>query len=254
MIKYLILIITLFVFCNTLSPEKKYYKQVFYTYTSYQLQNEIEGNNTNNFHSEEARSTNNDSRYQYCIISLAISLVVFFLSIYYSYKQLTKTKQSIQHKDNIIKRMEDDFVNNRKMIETCRVTNKEMLDVYMRIVQLSVSPKKRHHQKFLLDYNSIIYNNSEEFQFDWETFRVLFNNTFNYYIDKLKTIFPDLSEKEVQAISMQKAGFDIADIAQIFEYSVNTIYKRNSDIRKKLGVPELGNIIHFIDHELRQKI
>ncbi|MDR1707206.1 helix-turn-helix transcriptional regulator [Dysgonomonas sp.] len=163
---------------------------------------------------------------------------------------MKKKKQSVQNKEKVIDRLEQDIEQVKEKIQACKMSTQEILRVYILMVRLSVSPQRNRHQKFLQDYNSIIYDNNEEFRFESESFRVLLNNICNNYIDKLESAFPVLSEKEVQVISMLKAGFDISDIANISGYSVNTIYKRNSDIRRKLGIPESGNIIHFTDHKL----
>jgi len=149
--------------------------------------------------------------------------------------------------------MELDIENVKGIIKSSEISREEILRVYILMVRQSVSTKRDRYQKFLLDYNSFIQNNNEEFRFEWEGFRVLLNSVCNNYIDELESIYPTLSEKEIQVISMQKAGFNFSDVANISGYSINTIYKRNSDIRRKLGVPELGNIIHFIDHKVTEK-
>ncbi|MFT3993216.1 MAG: hypothetical protein QM660_02835 [Dysgonomonas sp.] len=143
--------------------------------------------------------------------------------------------------------MEQNIESIKEKLQLTQISSNEIFRIYILMVRLSISPQKNRYQKFLLDYNSFIYDNDEEFRFEWTEFRLLLNNNCNNYINNLESLFPNLSDKEIQAISMQKAGFDIPDIANISGYSVNTIYKRNSDIRRKLGIMELGNIIQFID-------
>lgn len=189
----------------------------------------------------------------YCTMFLIALLIAIFVSVYFSYRQLKKKSQLLKNKDKAIKKMEQDIENVKEVVKSSEISRAEIFRVYTLMVRLSVSSKRDRYQKFLLDYNSFIHNNSEEFRFEWEEFRVLLNSICNSYIDELESLYPTLSEKEIQVIAMQKAGFDIPDIATISGYSINTIYKRNSDIRRKLGVPELGNIIHFIDHKTAKK-
>ena len=267
MIKYFILYQVLFALCNSLYEEKENYMYSFYPYNVDYPQKKVlievekhcyfpdkgyvntkEDTKASNYKEiRNKKQEKNTSCYLYCIIYLIISFLTISFFIYYSRIQFKKRKK----KESEIKRMEDNIKNANKMIEACETSNEEILRIYRIMVQLSVSPRKNRYQKFLLDFNNFIYNNNDEFQFDWNSFETLLNKVCNRYVDKIRSSYPNISEKEVQIITMQKAGFDIPDIAIILEYSINTVYKRNSDIRKKLGVPELGNIIHFIDDELR---
>jgi tetratricopeptide (TPR) repeat protein len=189
-------------------------------------------------------------RNQRYIFFLIISLTAISLIVYFGFRILKKKKQDIIDKDNTIKGMASVIKNNQEMFMAYKISNEEILKVYMRMVQLSNSPQKDRYKNFLLEYNKIMYDCNEEFKFDWNIFCGLLNNTYDKYIDKLKARFKKLTDKEIQAIALQKAGFEILNIADIFGYSINTVYKRNSDIRKKLEIQELGNIIEFIDQKL----
>jgi DNA-binding CsgD family transcriptional regulator/outer membrane murein-binding lipoprotein Lpp len=254
MLKYFTLSLALFAFSNILFYERKRNIPEFYIHSIISEKNNSlgsTGSKVNNLKgTEDSGSVKKDSRYLYCVIYPVVSLIVFSILVYYCYRLMKKKKQSVQNKEKVIDRLEQDIEQVKEKIQACKMSTQEILRVYILMVRLSVSPQRNRHQKFLQDYNSIIYDNNEEFRFESESFRVLLNNICNNYIDKLESAFPVLSEKEVQVISMLKAGFDISDIANISGYSVNTIYKRNSDIRRKLGIPESGNIIHFTDHKL----
>lgn len=189
-------------------------------------------------------------RNQRSIFFLIISLTVISLIVFSGFKILKRKKRDLIAKENTIRGMASVIENNHEMITTYKISNEEILKGYMRMVQLSNSPQKSKYKNFLLEYNKIMYDYDEEFKFDWNIFSCLLNNTHSQYIDKLKDRFNKLTDKEIQAIALQKASFEISDIADIFGYSINTVYKRNSDIRKKLKVPELGNIIEFIDQKL----
>ena len=189
-------------------------------------------------------------RNQRYIIFSIILLAITSLIVYFGFKILRRRRRDIIDKENTIRAMELAIKNNEEMIMTYKITNQEILKGYMRMVQLSISPQKNKYKNFLQEYNKITYNCDKEFKFNWNIFCDLLNNAHRKYVDKLKCRFKRLTNKEIQAIAMQKAGFEMSDIAEIFGYSINTVYKRNSDIRKKLKIPELGNIIEFIDQKL----
>lgn len=191
-------------------------------------------------------------RNKYYIILLVAVLAVIPLIIYRGIKLLKKKRLDLIDKENVIKMMELEKKGYQEIITTYKISNEEILKSYMRMVQLSISPKKNRYKNFLLEYNKVVYNCDEEFNFDWAVFCELLNNAYSQYIDSLKLTFIYLSDKEIQSIAMQKAGFEIADIAELFGYSIHTVYKRNSEIRKKIGITESGNIIEYIDKKLVQ--
>ncbi|MFT4224317.1 tetratricopeptide repeat protein [Dysgonomonas sp.] len=190
-----------------------------------------------------------NQRYMFFLI---VSLALVLLIVSSGFKILKRRRQDIIDKENAIRSMELVIKNNEKTIMTYKISSEEILKGYMRMVQLSISPQKDRYKNFLLEYNKVMYDSDAEFRFNWNIFCGLLTNAHNRYIEKLRYRFKKLTDREIQAIAMQKAGFEISDIAGIFGYSINTVYKRNSDIRKKLKIPELGNIIEFIDQKLTE--
>lgn len=185
--------------------------------------------------------------YFYCIYILLVLLVGNLILFYYGMRIYRKRKKEIQCNENRLQGMLKKIEYNEEIIAAYKISNIEVLNGYVRMVQLSISPRKNKYKTFLLEYNKIMYNLDEAFFFNWEIFCHLLNNAYNKYLDRLYADYSYLSDKEVYVIAMQKAGFEIAEIAEISGYSINTIYKRNSDIRRKMEIPESGNIIEFID-------
>ena len=67
-------------------------------------------------------------------------------------------------------------------------------------------------------------------------------------IKSIESRFPDkLSQKEVCTCCLFYFGFDISDIATYMDLSMNTIYMRGCQIRKKLDIAERGDIKSFLD-------
>lgn len=194
--------------------------------------------------------SNRNQRY---IILIILVLAAIPLIAYPVFVLLRRRNLALIDKENIIKRMKVERKKNEKVMTTYKMSNEEYLKGYVRMVQLSISPQRNKYKNFLLEYNKIMYNTDDEFNFNWSVFQDLLSNAYIQYIDKLRLTFTHLGEKEIRSIAMQKAGFEIADIAELFGYSIHTVYKRNSEIRKKIKLTESGNIVEFIDKELSQK-
>lgn len=188
--------------------------------------------------------------YTYSVYILFLFFVGNLILLFYGIRLARKHKKKIINNESLIKGMMKKIEYNEELISTYNISNREVLSGYLRMVQMSISPRKNKYKTFLLEYNRIMYNLDEEFYFNWEIFSQLLNNAYNKYLDRLYADFGYLSDKEIRVIAMQKAGFEIAEIAELSGYSINTIYKRNSDIRRKLGIPESGSIIEFIDEKL----
>lgn len=162
----------------------------------------------------------------------------------------SRKEKDIWIKNKIIEEKNSYIKDRDEIIITHKLSLKKWLDIYNRMVLLSISPQKKKYSKFLEDYNKLFYNKEGEFSFKWDVFRDMINQVFNNYETTTKEKCSTLTTKEIQVILLQKAGFEIADIAILLDNSINTIYKRNSDIRKKLEAPDSANIIDYIDTKI----
>ncbi len=86
---------------------------------------------------------------------------------------------------------------------------------------------------------------------DWEEFYAMIDSLYEGFHSKLVSHYPDtFNDKELQIIILMKAGFGTKEIGVLTEQSSATIYTRKSVIRKKLGNPENGDLIAFLDARL----
>lgn len=86
---------------------------------------------------------------------------------------------------------------------------------------------------------------------DWEEFYAMIDSLYEGFHSKLIAAYPDtFNDKELQIIILMKAGFGTKEIGVLTEQSSATIYTRKSVIRKKLGNPENGDLIAFLDARL----
>lgn len=87
---------------------------------------------------------------------------------------------------------------------------------------------------------------------DWPEFYSMIDNLYDGFHARLIKKYPDtFNDKEQQIIVLLKAGFSTKEIGVLTEQSSATIYTRKSVIRKKLAVPENGDIIARIDEQIQ---
>ena len=68
----------------------------------------------------------------------------------------------------------------------------------------------------------------------------------------LVRLYPSLTEKEVQLCCLLTAGFRTDEIAGVWMQSVFSVHKCKTDVRKKLGVPDGGDITAFLRQEVQE--
>lgn len=188
--------------------------------------------------------TINNQRY----IIISFILILIFIVIILLVIKLRR--RDLKTKDIEIKDIEQKLLIKEATLISIKISNEEYLKIYRKMVLLSISPFKTKYKKFLLEYNKLVNDNDNEFEFDWNIFCKYLNSTYIDYIQNITLNYPSLTEKDIQVIAMQKGEFEISEIATILNHNINTVYKRNSDIRKKLGIKVGGNIIEFIDNHL----
>ncbi len=112
-----------------------------------------------------------------------------------------------------------------------------------KVAQLQALSPTKHHSKTIVEkFNHIVY---EKETIDWEIFYSTINTAHNNLCDKIRNTFTDLKENEFKVICLTLAKFSNPEIAVILNKSPHTIPGIKSQIRKKLGITEQGNIANF---------
>ena len=62
----------------------------------------------------------------------------------------------------------------------------------------------------------------------------IINDKTDHLLDKLRTEFPNLSEKDIQFLSFLLLGFDSSLISMILNVSQNSLYVRKSRLKEKI--------------------
>lgn len=178
-------------------------------------------------------------RYIYCSVLLFIGLVSLYL-----YQRNQRKKRQLQYE----KELED----KNHIIHSIRNSLYQRLEIYKRMVRLSISPNRAKHKLFLMEYNKILFDHDDDsdFAIDWDIIFDWSNCIYDNYIEKLSLYYPSISDIEKKIIILQKISFNITEISAILEKSVHTIYKYSSNIRKHLNIPEGDNIIDYLDKKL----
>lgn len=98
----------------------------------------------------------------------------------------------------------------------------------------------------LKKFNTIVYG-QDSLDEQWETLHLAFREARPGYSEKIKQLYPDISETEFRICILTYADFSVKEIALILQQSPNTIQTRRTSLRKKLGLSNGGDIADSID-------
>ena len=175
------------------------------------------------------------------IIFLSV-LVAIIIPITFAYYRYRKKK----HIEAINQQLRD----KNEIIRSAMGARSQNIEIYRRMVSLSISPQKNKYRHFLESANKILFGLDYQFEFDWEYVSSLVNENYNGYVDRLIQTYPDMTDMEIKICVLLKSGFSLTEIADITKKSTHTIYKYSSHIRKKADIPENENTVEFLNNKL----
>jgi Tfp pilus assembly protein PilF len=89
--------------------------------------------------------------------------------------------------------------------------------------------------------------------FDWEIFYRTINDNKNGFYDIIYEQYKELDEMEFRISCMSYEDLNGSDIAFILNSNVETVYRKRSEIREKVGVAPYGDICAFFIKDLKEK-
>lgn len=104
--------------------------------------------------------------------------------------------------------------------------------------------KSGQEKKMLMLFNQAVYENNSGF--DWDTFFKSLNLLKNGIPQKVRLQYPQLTETEYRILILSFTGLSNKESSILLNLSTNTINSVRSSIRRKLNVPEYGDIEEFV--------
>jgi len=107
--------------------------------------------------------------------------------------------------------------------------------------------KSGQEQKIYNLFNQAVYEN--KLGFDWDTFFQSINQLKNGMPEKVRKNYPQLTETEYRILILSFTGLSNKETSIILNLSVNTINSLRTSIRRKLNVPEYGDLEIFVTNQ-----
>ena len=182
-------------------------------------------------------------------IFICLFLVVI-AALWVVYYNRTKNREAMliaeQHifqlKEIVNKRAGSNVKNNE-----LRKTLIKQLDIVKKISLIESYLKgeeKIKGKEVLKKVNEIIYGQED---YNWSVFNEMANALYDNYLERLRNLFPDLSETELLICCLSKIGLNNMEISLLIKTTQNAVQKRKSVIRQKTAMKEQENFIKQLD-------
>ena len=184
-------------------------------------------------------------------IIVIVSLVAFILaagSILLLQKRKRRTVEA-EERAETLQRMVDELQKPSACTDSHEALRRAMLQQLNIIKMVAETPTEQNRE--MLRKISSVDNGSDGPLVNWTNVYEIVDNLHSGFHTKLHSRYGDIiSEKEEQAIVLLVAGFSAKEISVVTSQSAASVYVRKSSVKKKIGVPEKGDVIAFLREEL----
>ena len=105
----------------------------------------------------------------------------------------------------------------------------DKLDIARKVAQMNVV-SSNNTKEFMIQFQKVFGKN----MMDWENIYPVINDLYDGFVDKIKRIYPDLSNKDLQLCCFVRAGFRSDEQAVLLGYTQNSIRVKRTQLVKKM--------------------
>jgi len=179
----------------------------------------------------------------------SLGMIALLIGTFFYYRKYTQSKRHELEAEQKI----DHLINMAKSFNAKETTFRNVLlhqfDILKKTASLEGYSKQQddgnRSKQLVRKFNEIVYGQDS---LNWDRLYEVMNDLHNGFFERLRDKFSDLNEDEFRICCLTYAKFDSMEISIIMGLSVNTIQMKRSSIRKKLGIPPMGNIPNFINN------
>jgi tetratricopeptide (TPR) repeat protein len=175
--------------------------------------------------------------------ALAVSGLLFF-----GFRQRIKKNKIEREKQEAIYQQEIEHKQKELASQTLHLVQK---NTFIQELMENLENIKNSPEKFKMEFRRIVMllkkeNASDK---DWEVFKSYFADVHNDFDQKLKTIYPDISEKEIRLAAFLRMNLTTKEIAATLNVLPDSILKSKYRLKKKLGLEkdmDLGSFLNTL--------
>jgi len=172
--------------------------------------------------------------------ALALSGLLVF-----GYRQKMKKNKIAREKQEEIYKQEIEHKKKELASQTLHLVQK---NTFIQELMDNLENIKNSPEKFKMEFRRIVMllkkeNASDK---DWEVFKTYFAEVHNDFDQKLKTIYTDISEKEIRLAAFLRMNLTTKEIAATLNVLPDSILKSKYRLKKKLGLDKDMDLSNFL--------
>ncbi|MDC6405601.1 MULTISPECIES: tetratricopeptide repeat protein [Maribacter] len=173
--------------------------------------------------------------------ALTVSGLLFF-----GFRQRIKKNKIEREKQEAIYQQEIEHKQKELASQTLHLVQK---NTFIQELMENLENIKNSPEKFKMEFRRIVMllkkeNASDK---DWEVFKSYFAEVHNDFDQKLKTIYPDISEKEIRLAAFLRMNLTTKEIAATLNVLPDSILKSKYRLKKKLGLDKETDLNQFLN-------
>ncbi len=176
---------------------------------------------------------------------MASALALFGLSVF-GYRQRIKKNGIAREKQEEIYKKEIEHKQKELASQTLHLVQKNTFiqELKENLIHLKNSP-----EKFKAEFRRIamLLKKENASDKDWEVFKTYFADVHNDFDQKLKTLYKDISEKEIRLAAFLRMNLTTKEIAATMNVLPDSILKSKYRLKKKLGLDREIDLTHFLN-------
>ncbi|WP_339627383.1 tetratricopeptide repeat protein [uncultured Maribacter sp.] len=176
---------------------------------------------------------------------MASALALFVISVF-GFRQRTKKNRIAREKQEEIYKQEIEHKRKELASQTLHLVQK---NTFIQELMDNLENIKNSPEKFKMEFRRIVMllkkeNASDK---DWEIFKTYFADVHNDFDQKLKTLYADISEKEIRLAAFLRMNLTTKEIAATLNVLPDSILKSKYRLKKKLGLDKKTDLTSFLN-------
>ena len=172
---------------------------------------------------------------------IAVSGLLFF-----GFRQRIKKNRIAREKQEEIYKQEIEHKQKELASQTLHLVQK---NTFIQELKENLENLKNSPDKFKAEFRRIVMllkkeNASDK---DWEVFKTYFADVHNDFDQKLKTLYADISEKEIRLAAFLRMNLTTKEIAATLNVLPDSILKSKYRLKKKLGLDKETDLTTFLN-------
>lgn len=174
-----------------------------------------------------------------------LSFVAISGLLFFGFRQRIKKNKIEREKQEEIYKQEIEFKKKELTSQTLHLVQKNS---FLQELKDNLESLKNSPDKFKTEFRRIVMLLKKESASDkdWEVFKSYFTEVHDNFDNKLRNVYPEISEKEIRLSSFLKMNLSTKEIADIFNVLPDSVLKSKYRLKKKLQLDKETDLYDYL--------